>query len=211
MTYPAAWEIFGGKDGSAQQVFIAIPGVKQPVGLIVLEWMDSDVVLDKLDIMTVAYKGSGSFIPRINGLIMSAAAASKKSGWIVGEDIVPSIFYQAHFMNRLDNDTESLYRIWVETPSKDWVIDENAAEQNEESVLPIIGAAVNSVARFKVVPNADLAEEYPDVIVIIDGKEYAGLDILDEPLSFYMDKDHKVIIDWAHGEVYESFRIVVNR
>ena len=144
-------------------------------------------------------------------LIEQAAAASKKSGWIVGEDIVPSIFYQAHFMNRLDNDTESLYRIWVETPSKDWVIDENAAEQNEESVLPIIGAAVNSVARFKVVPNADLAEEYPDVIVIIDGKEYAGLDILDEPLSFYMDKDHKVIIDWVHGEVYESFRIVVNR
>ena len=144
-------------------------------------------------------------------LIEQAEAASKKSGWIVGEDIVPSIFYQAHFMNRLDNDTESLYRIWVETPSKDWVIDENSEDQNEDSVLPIIGAAVNSVARFKVVPNADLAEEYPDVNVIIDGKEYAGLDILDEPLSFYMDKDHKVIIDWAHGEVYESFRIVVNR
>lgn len=145
-------------------------------------------------------------------LIEQAAAASKKSGWIVGEDIVPSIFYQAHFMNnRIDNDTESLYRIWVETPSKDWVIDENAEEQNEESVLPIIGAAVNSVARFKVVPNADLVEEYPDVIVIIDGKEYSSLDILNEPLSFYMDKDHKVVIDWAHGEVYESFRIVVNR
>lgn len=144
-------------------------------------------------------------------LIEQAEAASKKSGWIVGEDIVPSIFYQAHFMNRLDNDTESLYRIWVETPSNDWVIDENSEDQNEESVLPIIGAAVNSVARFQVVPNVGLALEYPDVNVIIDGKEYAGLDILNEPLSFYMDKDHKVIIDWAHGEVYESFRIVVNR
>jgi len=71
VTYPAAWEIFGGTDGSAQQVFISIPGIRQPVGLIVLEWMDSDIVLDKQEVMTVAYEGSGSFIPRINGLIMS--------------------------------------------------------------------------------------------------------------------------------------------
>lgn len=72
--YPAAWEIFGGTDGSSQQVFISIPGVRQPIGLIVLEWMDSEVVLDKQEILVVSYKGSGSFIPRINGLIMSKSS-----------------------------------------------------------------------------------------------------------------------------------------
>jgi len=71
ISYPAAWEIFGGTDGSSQQVFISIPGVRQPVGMIVLEWMDDELVLDKQEIMAVSYRGSGSFIPRINGLIMS--------------------------------------------------------------------------------------------------------------------------------------------
>ena len=70
ITYPGAWEIFGDGDGSKQQVFISIPGVRQPIGMIVMEWM-SDEVLDKRVIGEVSYKGSSSFIPRINGLIMS--------------------------------------------------------------------------------------------------------------------------------------------
>lgn len=71
LTYPTAWELFGGTDGSSQQVFISIPGVRQPIGLIVLEWMDKDVELNRNEILNVSYRGSGSFIPRINGLIMS--------------------------------------------------------------------------------------------------------------------------------------------
>ena len=71
VSYPAAYEIFGGTDGSAQQVFISIPGVRQPIGLIVLEWMNPNVEINIQEIMAVSFRGSGSFIPRINGLIMS--------------------------------------------------------------------------------------------------------------------------------------------
>ena len=69
-TYPGAWELFANSDGSKQQVFISIPGVRQPVGMIVLEWMN-ECDLEQRDIAEIAYNGSTSFIPRINGLIMS--------------------------------------------------------------------------------------------------------------------------------------------
>ena len=69
--YPGAWELFENSDGSKQQVFISIPGVRQPVGMIVLEWMGENELIDLGSIAEVAYNGPTSFIPRINGLIMS--------------------------------------------------------------------------------------------------------------------------------------------
>lgn len=69
--YPGAMELFGNSDGSKQQVFISIPGVRQPIGMIVLEWMSDEQQIDRRAIITAAHVGSSSFIPRINGLIMS--------------------------------------------------------------------------------------------------------------------------------------------
>lgn len=70
-SYPGAFEIFENSDGSKQQVFISIPGVRQPIGMIVLEWMGEDRAIDQRNIADISYTGSNSFIPRINGLIMS--------------------------------------------------------------------------------------------------------------------------------------------
>ena len=68
--YPGAWELFGNADSSRQQAFISIPGVNQPIGMIVLEWVE-DVELEQRNVAEVAYNGPTSFVPRINGLIMS--------------------------------------------------------------------------------------------------------------------------------------------
>lgn len=162
---------------------------------------------------------------------------SARSAWVVGEDIVPSVYYQAYAANSAWNsDDESTYRVWIEEePSEvdealvgaaseiDLIVNPVEAEPGEESAEPEVRdllnvtankwgyAAPGEVAYIQIYPSEDLEEAYPDVIVSIDGKEYAGLAILDNPVLFHMDKDHRIIIDWAHGEVYESFRIVVNR
>ena len=67
--YPGVHELFYESDHSVQQIIINIPGVKQPMGFIVLEWMDSetDVVANK---EMISKKISG-FIPRINALILA--------------------------------------------------------------------------------------------------------------------------------------------
>ena len=128
--------------------------------------------------------------------------ASKRSAWLVGEDIVPSIFYQMVLNEGAwDKDDESTYRIWIE----------NASLEDPEMKKGKLVAEPGDVAVVEILPSATLASEYQDVYVIVDGKEYAGLGVLSQPQRFYMDRDHKIVIDWKHGEIYESFRIVVNR
>jgi hypothetical protein len=191
---------------------------------------------------------------------------NKNSGWRIGTDIVPSVFYQAYFEDGAWNaDDESTYRLFIEEPSEvkpevvkakateeaaeepadgqeanpdapadpdapatdpeapadpDAPADEPAADaEAEEEVdreLPLLKAnkygfaKPYEVVRLEITPSASLKEEYPYAIVVIDGKEY-DLGILDNPIRFVMSKDHRVVLDWKHGEVYESFRIVVNR
>ena len=216
---------------------------------------------------------------------------NKNSGWRIGTDIVPSVFYQAYFEDGAWNaDDESTYRLYIEEPSEvkpevvkpkaaaaeegadepaadgdnadapadgqsadpdapaadpdanasdpaadpsadagadagadaDAPADSDAdaaADESEEEVdreLPLLKAnkycfaKPYEVVRLEITPSASLKEEYPYAIVVIDGKEY-DLGILDNPIRFVMSKDHRVVLDWKHGEVYESFRIVVNR
>lgn len=67
--YPGTFEQFHESDGSQQLAFISIPGIKQPVGIIVLEWLNLGTFnpgkLKEIE------RNSNSFISRINGLIMS--------------------------------------------------------------------------------------------------------------------------------------------
>lgn len=139
---------------------------------------------------------------------------NKNSGWTKGEDIIPSVYYRAFFLPCFWNvSDESNYRVWLESGSEaEAAIDE---EQGEELLLvepnAFGGVAPKAAVALDITPSPSLAGAYPDAIVIIDGKEYAGLSILNEPIKFYMDRDHRVVIDWNHGEVSETFRIVVNR
>ena len=64
--HPEIHEFFSSQDGSKQQVFINLPGVNSPMGLIVLEWMEEDGSTRSWpDIISKINSG----IPRINALI----------------------------------------------------------------------------------------------------------------------------------------------
>ena len=56
----------------------------------------------------------------------------------------------------------------------------------------------------------DLAALYPKALVSIDGKEYT-LGVLDSPITFYMNRDHRVSINWVCNELVETFRIIARR
>lgn len=64
------------------------------------------------------------------------------------------------------------------------------------------------VATFTV--SGDLEALYPNAIVSIDGKEYT-LGVLDSPITFYMNRDHRVSINWICNELVETFRIIARR
>ena len=62
--YPGAFDIFQA-DGSAQQVYISIPGPKQPIGFMVFEWLDTEQTIDRERVIEV----TATFVPRITGLM----------------------------------------------------------------------------------------------------------------------------------------------
>lgn len=65
--HPGAYQLFiNDLDGSSHQLYISLPGINQPIGLIVIEWIDKPTE-DPEEIKKI-YR---SYIPRINGLILS--------------------------------------------------------------------------------------------------------------------------------------------
>lgn len=69
--FPGTYGIFNGNDGSEKQVFVSIPGVDQPIGMLVFEWVDEDVDIDIKRIEYILGGHGGNYLSRINGLIMS--------------------------------------------------------------------------------------------------------------------------------------------
>ncbi len=65
--YPGTYELF---DSDVSQAFISIPGITQPVGMIILEWKRDMNEEDVRWVEEYSYGHSG-YISRINGLIMS--------------------------------------------------------------------------------------------------------------------------------------------
>ena len=65
--HPEIHDFFSSQDGSKQQVFINLPGVNSPMGIIVLEWMD-EKQKSKEDWEDIKDK-INSEITRINALI----------------------------------------------------------------------------------------------------------------------------------------------
>ena len=66
--YPGTREIFSSFDGSKKLAFINIPGIHQPIGLVVAEWLDEDSEIDKVRIQGISYTD----VSGINALILSS-------------------------------------------------------------------------------------------------------------------------------------------
>lgn len=69
--YPGMYNLINSRDGSTRQIYISIPGITQPVGMIILEWMDSGDCSQELDIKEITKTATQNYIPRINALILS--------------------------------------------------------------------------------------------------------------------------------------------
>lgn len=65
--YPGIHEFFSSQDGSKQQAFINVPGIKFPIGMIVLEWMEEEKMTDLewLEVQAIISEN----VPRINAVI----------------------------------------------------------------------------------------------------------------------------------------------
>lgn len=69
VNYPGAFELFN-HDGSDIQVYVGIPGVDQPIGLLVFEWVGEDRKINYRELNKTLH-GQKAYLSRINGLIMS--------------------------------------------------------------------------------------------------------------------------------------------
>lgn len=107
----------------------------------------------------------------------------------VGEDIVPSRFYQAY----------KVEGPWLGDDESTWY--EFDSEEKSEIVLSVDGENLEATIK----ANASLSAEYPFAQVKIDGKFY-DLGYIKNPVKFHMDKDHRISIIWS-PELVESFRI----
>ena len=67
--YPGVFDLINSRDGSKRQVYISIPGIDQPVGMIILEWMEE--TNQEFDIQGITKTATQNYIPRINALILS--------------------------------------------------------------------------------------------------------------------------------------------
>lgn len=68
--YPGAYELFT-NDGSSKQVFVSIPGIDQPIGMLVFEWVNENHEINLQEIDYILGPHGGNYLSRINGLIMS--------------------------------------------------------------------------------------------------------------------------------------------
>ena len=72
-SYPGAFDIFQAEGTNKQQVYVSIPGPKQPIGLLIFEWLKEDDTIDRGRVIEV----TAAFVPRITGL-MSATTTKQK-------------------------------------------------------------------------------------------------------------------------------------
>ena len=69
LKYPGMFNWLNEQDGSRRHVYLSIPGISQPVGLIILEWMNESN--EELDLDRITKIATQNYIPRINALILS--------------------------------------------------------------------------------------------------------------------------------------------
>ena len=70
--FPGTWTLFNTRDQANRLLFVSIPGIDQPVGFIVLEWIDEDgEEVKPVNIVELERIISHHYIPTINALILS--------------------------------------------------------------------------------------------------------------------------------------------
>ena len=135
-------------------------------------------------------------------------------GWgPYGKDIVPSVYYQAFRVpGAWNSDDESLWYTFepgddVE-PSTIAIVDPDDPEKTYGKIIANKYGKPdwNTVVTVTITASEALAEEYPEAIVSIDGKEH-DLAYIAEPFDLYMSSNHRISIFWAPGLV-ETFRVV---
>ena len=70
ITYHEVSDFIHAQDGSTQQVFLNLPGVNIPIGIIILEWLPNENEKDWDNIINI----SRDYVTRINGLVLSKSS-----------------------------------------------------------------------------------------------------------------------------------------
>lgn len=74
--YSGIYDLINSRDGSVRHVYISVPGIEQPVGLIILEWMNESNI--PLDVDKISKTATHNYIPRINAMILSKSPEKRK-------------------------------------------------------------------------------------------------------------------------------------
>lgn len=69
-SYHEVSDFVNAQDGSVQQVYLNLPGVNTPIGIIILEWLSEDIEKDWDGILNI----SRDYVTRINGLVLSKSS-----------------------------------------------------------------------------------------------------------------------------------------
>ena len=74
--YSGIYDLINSRDGSVRHVYISVPGIEQPIGLIILEWMNESNI--PLDVDKISKTATHNYIPRINAMILSKSPEKRK-------------------------------------------------------------------------------------------------------------------------------------
>ena len=129
-----------------------------------------------------------------------------------GKDIVPSPIYQVYRIKGIwIGDDESLWYSFepgegIEA-SEIAIVDAEDPEKTYSKIEANKYGYAEGVVKVQITVSEQLAESYPAAIVNVDGKFY-DLNYLKKPIEFYMNKNHRISIDWSEGLI-ETFRVVM--
>ena len=129
-----------------------------------------------------------------------------------GKDVIPSPIYQVYRIKGVwTGDDESLWYSFEPgdgiDPSEIAIVDAEDPEKTYSKIEANKYGYAEGVVKVQITVSEQLAESYPAAIVNIDGKFY-DLNYLEEPIEFYMNKNHRISINWSEGLI-ETFRVVM--
>ena len=129
-----------------------------------------------------------------------------------GKDIVPSPIYQVYRIKGIwIGDDESLWYSFEPgegiEPSEIAIVDAEDPEKTYTKIEANKYGYAEGVVKVQITVSAQLKESYPAAIVNVDGKFY-DLNYLNEPIEFFMNKNHRISIEWSEGLI-ETFRVVM--
>lgn len=129
-----------------------------------------------------------------------------------GKGIVPSPIYQVYRIKGVwIGDDESLWYSFEPgegiEPSEIAIVDAEDPEKTYSKIEANKYGYAEGVVKVQITVSAQLKESYPAAIVNVDGKFY-DLNYLNEPIEFFMNKNHRISIEWSEGLI-ETFRVVM--